>query len=138
MAGFGQRKTVRQSGMQKLKTVDISVKAKSKQGAIQRQSKPGERTVQVKRPGSMVSKSVPGSEIHKYRSKGYINAEREHMTVSGAGEWGTPELANRYASDTPGQIPGVHVAFKDYVKKPEVAPTARQIERAAREEKENG
>tara|TARA_B100001123_G_scaffold102314_3_gene118473 strand:- start:6221 stop:8779 length:2559 start_codon:yes stop_codon:yes gene_type:complete len=51
-------------------------------------------------------------------------------------EIGTAELRDKYASETPGQNPGgIKVAFKDYVHKPEIAPTARQIQQ---QEKKNG
>lgn len=44
----------------------------------------------------------------------------------GAGEWGTDELSNQYKKDTPGQSEGHSLAF-DYVMKPRIAPTAREI-----------
>jgi LysM repeat protein len=44
----------------------------------------------------------------------------------GAGEWGTNELTNQYKKDTPGQSKGHSLAF-DYVMKPRIAPTAKEI-----------
>lgn len=41
-------------------------------------------------------------------------------------ELGTAELTNKYKEDTPGESAGHQVAV-DYVAKPEVAPTAKQV-----------
>ncbi len=52
----------------------------------------------------------------------------------GAGEFGTDKLRKKYSKDTPGQTEDFTLAF-DYVKKPDIAPTAREI---LKQEKENG
>jgi hypothetical protein len=37
--------------------------------------------------------------------------------TAGAGFWGTPELANKYKQDTPGQHPDLDDKFRNLVKK---------------------
>ena len=42
-----------------------------------------------------------------------INEKQEFVSKAGAGEWGRPELVNKYKKDTPGQN---IASFKDYLK----------------------
>jgi len=79
--------------------------------------------VRMKKKGQMTIMNVPSDQVGKYKEKGYYPVQEK---LNNAGEEGTDKLTNRYKKDTPGQTEGHTLAF-DYVMKPRIAPTAREI-----------
>ena len=71
----------------------------------------------------MKQQKTSSEKTPRMKKPGSINKVAEDH---GAGELGTDELSNTYKRDTPGQSEGHSLAF-DYVMKPRIAPTAKEI-----------